>query len=302
MDFEVQILGCNSAIAAHNRHPTSQVLRHGSRYFLIDCGEGTQFRIADFKVKIFRVDHIFISHLHGDHYFGLIGLITTLNLLGKNTPLTIYGPPELKSIIELQLEAGSTRRNFEVIFKSTSPIYEKIYADEKLEVYTIPLIHRIPCTGFLFREINIKRKINSIAVENLKLTGESYRALQDGEDIVDHNGNLWENEKLTLSPLPPKTYAFCSDTLYNESIIPLIENVDLLYHESTFLEERSSRATETYHSTAKQAATIALKANAKQLLLGHFSSAYPSTNPFEIEAKQIFSNSMAAVEGNIYSI
>lgn len=302
MEFEVQILGSNSAIAAHDRHPTCQIVRHGSRYFMIDCGEGSQFQMAKYKSKVFKIDHIFISHLHGDHYFGLIGLITTLNLLGRNTPLHIYASPLLKEILELQLKAGDARRNFEIIFHDTTPAYAKIFVDERIEIYTFPLKHRIDCTGFFFKEINNKRKINSEALEGRHLNGLQYKALQDGEDVILDDGTILRNSLYTLPPLPHKGYAYCSDTIYDETLAQYIDNVDMLYHEATFLHERVQRATDTYHCTALQAAQIASKSRVKKLLIGHFSSSYPSTEPFLQEAKTVFDNTFIAVEGNTYQI
>jgi ribonuclease Z len=302
LDFEVQILGSNSAIAAHDRHPTCQIVRHGSRYFMIDCGEGSQFQMAKFKSKVFKIDHIFISHLHGDHYFGLIGLITTLNLLGRNTPLHIYASPLLKEILEIQLKAGDARRNYDIIYHDTAPIYTKIFEDERLEIFTFPLKHRIDCTGFIFKEINNKRKINSESLAGRHLSGLQYKALQDGEDVTLDDGMVLHNAIYTLPPLPHKRYAYCSDTIYDESIVQYIDGVDMLYHEATFLHERVQRATDTFHSTALQAGQIASKACAKKMLIGHFSSSYPSTEPFLQEAKTVFDNTYIAVEGNTYGV
>ncbi len=302
MEFEVQILGSNSAIAAHDRHPTCQILRHGSKYFLIDCGEGSQFQMAKYKSKVFKIDHVFISHLHGDHYFGLIGFITTLNLLGRKLPLHIYAAPLLKNIIELQLSAGDARRSFDIIFHDTTPTYTKIYEDERMEIYTFPLIHRIDCTGFLFREINNKRKVNSEALAGRHLNGIQYKMLQDGTDVVLEDGTVLENSIYTRPPLPHKSYAFCSDTMHDNTIIQYIARVDVLYHEATFLNDRLQRATETFHSTALQAAQTAQKAHVGRLIIGHFSSAYPSTEPFLQEAKSVFSNTFVAVEGHTFQI
>lgn len=265
---------------------------------MIDCGEGSQFQMMRYKAKVFKIDHIFISHLHGDHYFGLIGFITTLNLLGRTNPLYIYAPQPLQGILEAQLLAGDTRRNFEIIFFATSPSFEKIYTDERLEVYTFPLKHRIDCTGFLFREINNKRKINSEQLMGRHLSGLQYKLLQEGEDVILEDGSILANSDYTLAPSPHKSYAFCSDTLYDETLVPYIAEVNVLYHEATFLHERAQRATETYHSTAFQAAQIASKAKVGKLILGHFSSAYPSTEPFLNEAKGIFEDTVTAIEGS----
>lgn len=302
MNFDVQILGCNSALSAHNRHPTSQLLSVNGSLYLIDCGEGTQDQMTFYGIKRFKIDHIFISHLHGDHYFGLIGLITSYILLGRKTPLHIYGHPLLKEIVDLQLSAGNARLSYEIIFHPTqAESREVIMEDENIKVHTFPLKHRIPTTGFLIEEKRPKYRINSKAVEHLSLKKEDYDRLREGENI-QYEGTELDFKKLTLPSHQIRKYAFCSDTVYDEDLLQYISGADLLYHETTFTKWEKERAVMTMHSTSEDAAVIASKAKVRELIIGHFSSKYHDLSVFLDEAREIFPNTNLATEGDIFSI
>jgi ribonuclease Z len=269
--------------------------------FLIDCGEGTQVELRRNKVKFSRIKHIFISHLHGDHYFGLIGLISTFRLLTRETELHIYGPKGLKEVITLQMKLSDSWTNYPLIFHElTSKTSELIFEDDKVEVYTIPLKHRIYTNGFLFKEKENERKLDMNAVLNSNISIAYYRKLKQGADVVNEDGVLIKNETVTKDPLPAKSYAFCSDTVYNESIVPIIQDVTILYHESTFLDKNESLCIPTKHSTAKQAATIAKKANVGTLILGHYSTRYNGYDEFKSEAETVFKNVRLSKDGKSF--
>jgi ribonuclease Z len=301
--MKLTILGCYSATPRINTNPTSQVLEIRNHIFLIDCGEGTQVQLRKNKVRFNRIKHIFISHLHGDHYFGLVGLISTFRLLTREADLHIYGPKGLKEVITLQMKLSGSWTNYKLIFHElTSKFSELIYEDDKVEVHTIPLDHRIYTNGFLFKEKERDRKLNVGAAEDAKIDVAYYRKLKQGFDVINEEDELIKNEDVTLAGKTPKSYAFCSDTAYNEAIVPIIKDVDILYHESTFLEKLAHLAKKTKHSTAKEAASIAKKAKAKALILGHFSTRYDDTNDFKIEANEIFDNVQIAEEGKVFEI
>lgn len=264
MTMKLTILGCHSATPRENKHTTSQLLEVKGNMFLIDCGEGTQIQLRKSKVKFSRIQHIFISHLHGDHFYGLIGLISTFRLLGRTAPLTIYGPEGIKEIITLQLKLAKSWTDYPLHFRElSSSESEFLYEDEVVSVHTLPLDHRVYTNGFLFTTKSSKRKINTEAIEGLDLKPYHFKLLQEGSEILLEDGKIFENSQLTLAPDPPIKYAFCSDTAFKESLVPLIKGVDLLYHEATFLEQHQKLADQTKHSTAKEAATIAKKANVK---------------------------------------
>ena len=299
--MKLSILGCYSATPRIIAHTTSQILETRGHLFLIDCGEGTQVEIRRNKIKFNLIKHIFISHLHGDHYFGLVGLISTFRLLTRETDLHIYGPKGLKDVITLQMKLADSWTNFKLIFHElTSKSSELIFEDEKVSVYTIPLDHRIYTNGFLFKEKAFERKLNLNKVEDLNIDKAYYRKLKQGDDVVNDQGLLISNETVTFQGHQPKSYAFCSDTAYKEDIIPIINGVDVLYHESTFLELHAHLCEKTKHSTAKQAATIALKANVKQLILGHYSTRYGGLEGFKTEASSIFKEVLLANDGKIF--
>ena len=296
--MKLTILGCYAATPRTFTNPTSQILDIKNRLFLIDCGEGTQVQLRKNKIKFSKINHVFISHLHGDHFFGLIGLISTFSLLGRNTDLHINGPKGIKEIIMLQLRLSNSWTNYDLFFHELESTESQIiYEDDKVIVKTIPLKHRVYTNGFLFQEKIGERKLNIEAVQEFKIDSCYYQNIKNGKDILLDSGQIVENHKLSFDPVAAKSYAFCSDTSYNESIIPIIENVDVLYHESTFLQSEESLASKTLHSTAKEAATIALKANVKQLILGHYSTRYESIDLFKEEAQTIFPNVFLADDG-----
>ncbi|MWB93196.1 ribonuclease Z [Flavobacterium sp. GA093] len=299
--MKLTILGCYAATPRTITNPTSQVLEIKNRLFLIDCGEGTQVQLRKNKVKFSKINHIFISHLHGDHFYGLIGVISTFALLGRTTDLHIYGPKGVKEIITLQLKLSNSWTTYNLFFHELeSNESEVIFEDNRVVVKTIPLKHRIYTNGFLFEEKPAERKLNVEAVENYNIHIAYYQKIKNGGDITLDDGTVIENEKLSFDPIPPQRYAFCSDTVYNEAIIPIIKEVDVLYHEATFLESEAALAQKTLHSTAKEAATIALKANVKQLVLGHYSTRYGDINVFKQEAETIFPNVLSGDDGTCF--
>lgn len=299
--MKLTILGCYAATPRSFTNPTSQVLDIKNRLFLIDCGEGTQVQLRKNKLKFSKINHIFISHLHGDHFFGLIGLISTFALLGRTTDLHVFGPKGIKEIIELQLRLSNSWTNYQLFFHELeSKESEVIFEDEKVIVKTIPLKHRVYTNGFLFQEKIGDRILDFKAVQNFEIDKCYYQNIKNGKDITLEDGRVIENAKLTFDPIAAMSYAFCSDTKYNESIIPLIKDVDVLYHESTFLDSEENLAAKTMHSTAKEAAKIALKANAKQLLLGHYSTRYDSIDLFKEEAETIFAAVLLADDGKVF--
>ena len=299
--MRINILGCYSATPRTFTNPTSQVLEIKNHLFLIDCGEGTQVQLRKHKIKFSRIKHIFISHLHGDHYFGLVGLISTFRLLTREADLHIYAPKGLKEVITLQMKLSDTWTNYRLIFHElTSKSSELIFEDDKVEVHTIPLKHRVYTNGFLFKEKAGERKLDMNAVLNADIDVAYYRKLKQGFDVENNAGQLIKNENVTKDPLKPKSYAFCSDTMFNESIIPIIQNVNVLYHESTFLEKHSHLAEPTKHSTAKQAASIARQANVGNLILGHYSTRYEGLDKFKSEAKEIFDNVKLSEDGKTF--
>jgi ribonuclease Z len=303
MIFSVTILGSNSAIPTVKRNPTAQLVNHNERLFLLDCAEGTQVQLRKIKIRIQRISHIFISHLHGDHFFGLIGLISSMHLLGRNKSLNIYGPAKLEEILKIQLEASETNLNYELVFHplvmgTTSVIYE----DEKLTISTIPLNHSIPTLGFLFREKLGKRRLIKGKIAELNIPVQNILPIKNGADFIDENGMLHKNSEVTENPLVPRTYAFCSDTSYYEPVIPIIEGADLLYHETTFMQDMAKVAAEKFHSTTIEAGTIASKANVKKLIIGHFSMRYDILDYLLDETKTAFSNVELAIDGKSFEI
>jgi ribonuclease Z len=296
--MKLTILGCYAATPRTFTNPTSQVLEIKSRLFLIDCGEGTQVQLRKNKIKFSKINHIFISHLHGDHLYGLIGTISTFSLLGRTTDLHVYGPKGIKELILLQLKLTESWTTYNLFFHELeSKESEIVFEDQKVIVKTIPLKHRVYTNGFLFQEKPGDRKLNVDAVQNYNIHTAYYQKIKNGGNIMLDDGTVIENEKLSFDPIAPMSYAFCSDTVYHEAIIPIIENVDVLYHESTFLESEAILAEKTLHSTAKEAATIALKANAKQLILGHYSTRYEGIERFKEEAETVFSNVLLGNDG-----
>ncbi|MEN9685492.1 MAG: hypothetical protein RLZZ28_1278 [Bacteroidota bacterium] len=299
--FGVTILGNNSALPAYERHPSAQVVTLNEQLFLIDCGEGTQMQMARYKIRKSKIHHIFISHLHGDHYFGLIGLITSMGLLGREQELHLYAPAGLEKIIAMQLEVAVTSLPFPLIFHAISE--EGILADSpKFQVTCFATAHRIPCWGFIIREKKKPRRIDKDKVMGYEIPSAFYEKLKDGEDYTTKSGEVIKNEWVTLPSSLPYSYAYCADTKYFEQIAEKTAGVTLLYHEATYLKDLSERALARFHSTTEQAAQIAVKANAKKLLIGHFSSKYEKLDAFLEEAKAIFENTELALEGVTYRL
>lgn len=288
---KLTILGCSSALPTSERFSTAQVLQMLGRYFLIDCGEGTQIQLRKAKTPFSKINNIFISHLHGDHYFGIFGLLSTLNMLGRKHPLHLYGPPALQNIIEDQTKHLDEQLDFQTVFHVTDPSngLELIFEDKRLEVFSFPLKHRTRTTGFLFKEKPKKKNINKEAIDRYQLSIREIVALKDGADL-ERNGETIPNNRITHSPTEPKSFAFCSDTAYSGNTAKYTNDVTLLYHEATFLDDMAKRAKQTLHSTARQAAQVAKDSNAKKLVLGHFSARYNNLSGFIEEAKPIFEN------------
>lgn len=303
MKFELTVLGSNSAIPAHGRNLSAQVLNIKDELLLIDCGEGTQKQLATYQLKYSKINHIFISHLHGDHIFGLIGLLMNFSLKKRTKPLTIYSPEGLEELINIQIKITQTGLSYPLVFVKTNPTQaELILETTKFSVTTIPLRHRIPCNGYLFRENNKQRRINKDLINHYNIPPNKIAAIKSGENYTTPLGEVLTHLALTLPPFAERSYAYCSDTMYKEDILPIIKEVDLLYHEATFLHELLHNAQKTMHSTALQAAIIAQKANVKKLLIGHFSSRYQNPKDLEKEAQTIFLNTEAVVEGKVYRV
>lgn len=301
--FKLTILGCSSATPTSKRHPTSQLLTIEGRLFLIDCGEATQIQLRKYKVKFQRIDHIFISHLHGDHYLGLMGLLSSMHLLGRTDELNLYCQAELKEIIDIQLKYSKTRLSYPIIYHNLRyDETEVLFEDDLLTVETIILNHRIPTCGFLFREKSPARPIHKEKIIEYNIPIKDISAIKSGEDFVMENGTVIPNNELTSDPIPARSYAFCSDTKYDETVIEKVKEVDLLYHEATFMNDRLERAKETYHSTTIQAGSVALKAGVKKLLIGHYSARYKELEPLLLETKSVFENSFLSIEGEEYDI
>lgn len=299
--MNLTILGCYAATPRTLTNPTSQVVEMKNRMFLIDCGEGTQVQLRKHKIRFTKINHIFLSHLHGDHFYGLIGLISTFSLLNRKNDLHIYGPKGVKQVTLLQLKISASWTSYNLYFHELdSNEAQVIFEDDKVSVTTIPLKHRIYTNGFLFKEKPDDRKLNIDAVNQYGIETCYYHKIKGGGDITLDDGRVIPNDELTFDPALPKSYAFCSDTVYNEDIVPYIKDADVLYHESTFLDSEEHLCEKTMHCTAKQAASIAKSANVKQLVLGHFSTRYSSIELFKEEAQTIFPNVHLADDGKIF--
>jgi len=302
--FQLTILGSSSATPTSERYPTAQVLNALGQFFLIDCGEGTQHQIRKNNISLLKINHIFISHLHGDHFFGLIGLISTLSLMGRKTDLHIYAHSELQKytisqIRYLKMEDLGYQLIFHPLnFKKPQIIFE----NKKLKVKSFPLKHRIDCCGFRFDEKEREPNIIKEQIDLFNIPIREIKNIKEGADFITENGTIIPNSKLVRKPLKPRSYAFCSDTCYLEKIVEQIRKVDLLYHEATFAETEKELAEKTFHSTAKQAAKIASLAKVKKLLIGHFSARYKDTKILQNEARTIFKKSFAVRENKTYSI
>ncbi|MEO7523089.1 MAG: ribonuclease Z [Ferruginibacter sp.] len=295
------ILGNNSAIPAFGRNPTAQILQNEDEAFLIDCGEGTQLQMTKYKIKKSKITHIFISHLHGDHYFGLMGLLTSMSLLSRTQDLHLYGPPLLENIIKLQLEAANTVLCYKLYFHSLGndgPISNT----KRMSIDSFRVKHRIDCWGFLFREKKKPRSIDPDKVRAYEIPSAYYNLLQQGEDYITKKGVLIANSDVTHASAKPKSYAYCADTIYDETLSEKIKDVDLLYHETTYLKDQHERAAARFHCTTIQAADIAKKAAVRKLIIGHFSSKYEFLDQFLVEAREVFAETELALEGACYKV
>lgn len=303
MSFKVTILGSGAALPTAQRNPTAQYIECNNRHLLIDCGEGTQMQMRKFGIKLQKISHILISHLHGDHYFGLVGLLSTMHLLGRDKGVTIYGPEQLEKIIRLQLEIAGNKIGFDLNFVHIQNQQRGIIFEDKcIEIYSFPLKHKIQTNGYLIKEKEKEYTLDSERFYADNLSIQFIHQFKKGLDVVDENGKTYFYKDYTLKPIPPKSYAFCSDTAYNENIIPSIKGCDVLYHEATFTEKELDRAKATLHSTAKQAAKIALKANVGKLLMGHLSARFKNDKQHLIEAKSIFENCSVVNDGDVILI
>jgi len=303
LSFKLTILGSSGALPAYDRHPSAQLLEINSKQFLIDCGEGTQIQLKKYAGSMLKIEHVFISHLHGDHYLGLMGLIFSQHLFKRENPLHIYAPKGLDEIISLQLKHARSIPEFDLVFHPIN-MHESssILETDKIIVSTIPVVHKIPCVGFLFKEKSKERRLSKEKLPaGLQLN--EIAALKKGEDILDEQGNiLFKADEITLAPKKSRSYAYMADTLYVESLTDYVKGVDLLYHEATFMEIDIDKAAQTKHSTAAQAANFAKLAGAGKLLIGHFSARYKSLEPLLEEAKKVFSNTELAIEGRSFEI
>lgn len=295
------MLGTGAALPARGRHPSAQLVNVNEHLFLVDCGEGTQERLRALGVNINRIATVLISHLHGDHYLGLMGLLSTMHLLGRKVPLHLYGPAPLKEIVDIQLRASQTWLRYPLEFHPHPAAEGAVLLSRPgVEVIALELRHRLPTTGFLFRERPRSRGLRKDRVREIPHFMRT--RVKEGEDLVFPDGRVIPNTELTTDPPPPRSYAYCSDTGPRAELLPWLRGVDLLYHEATFTEELAARAKETMHSTARQAAMVALAANAGELLLGHFSSRYKSADPLLREACTVFPRTRVAEEGMVYRI
>ncbi len=301
--FEINILGCGSALPTTRHLPSAQVVNFRDNLFMIDCGEGVQLQLRRMRMKFTRLSHLFISHMHGDHVFGLPGLLSTLGLLGRTGDFFIHAHPDAEQVFRPMLDYFCKDLPFEVKFIPFDPKKNSlIYEDRSLRVYTLPLKHRIPSCGFLFEEKPRLLHIKKDMVDFWQVPVRDLQAIKEGADWTAPTGECVKNSMLTRPSAPSRRYAYCSDTAYTEKIIPMIQGVDLLYHEATFAEDAKARAKQTFHSTALQAATIAQKAQVKQLMIGHFSARYDDDTLLLQEAKTVFASTVLAKEGLRFSI
>jgi ribonuclease Z len=310
----VTILGNNSALPAFDRHPTAQIVTMEDQIFLVDCGEGTQMQMAKYKIRRSKINHIFISHLHGDHYFGLIGLLTSMGLLGRTQDLHIHAPGALEEIIGLQLRVADIHLPYLLHFHTLGQPLENqpghppenqpavLLREARYEVTSFPVIHRIECWGFIFREVRPFRRVNPEKARQHDVPASFFDRLKWGESYQKNDGSVVENQWVTEPASKPRSYAYTADTMFDESIAAYVHGVDLLYHETTYLKDLEIQAGRRFHSTTAQAATIALQAGVQRLLIGHFSSKYEKLQVFEQEAREVFPNSDLALEGVTYKI
>ncbi len=303
MTFSVTILGSGAAIPMLHRNPSAQVVNVHEKLFLFDCAEGTQLQLRKNRIKLQKIGHIFISHLHGDHYYGLMGLITTLHLLGRTAELHVYAHEPLEKLILMNLDASQTVLRYPLVFHAIDPSAgEMVFSSKIATVTTIPLNHNFPVSGFIIRERKSPPNIRKEFLEGRELSNLDYRRIKAGADYIDPEGKVHANEDITRAPMPARAYAYCSDTAYHEPVIPLVSGVDLLYHEATFMEDRAADAAAKFHSTAIQAATIAKKAGVKRLLLGHYSARYRDLEALLAEARTVFPDTLLAQDGLVIEL
>ncbi len=301
--FAVTVLGSGAAIPLLHRNPSAQLINIHEKLYLMDCAEGTQLQLRKNRVRFQRINHIFISHLHGDHYYGLFGLITTLHLLGRTNELYLFAHAKLKDIIDKQLEASNTVLRYPLKFVAIDPDkHEVILENEFVTVESFPLNHNFPVNGYLFREKRSKPNIKKDFLEQKSISHEDLQRIKNGEDYTDDQGEIYSNDEITVAAPPPRSYAYCSDTAYHEPLIPVVRDVDLLYHEATFMDDKAQDAADKYHSTARQAAMIASKANVKKLMIGHYSARYKTLMPMLEEAQEVFKETMLADDGKVILI
>jgi ribonuclease Z len=302
----VTILGNNSALPAFDRHPTAQIITMEDQIFLVDCGEGTQMQMAKYKIRRSKINHIFISHLHGDHYFGLIGLLTSMGLLGRTQELHIHAPGPLEEIIGMQLKVADIHLPYLLHFHSLSLTQAGqvtvLVRESRFEVACFPVVHRIECWGFLFREVRPFRRVNPEKARQHDVPASFFDRLKWGESYEKKDGAIVENEWVTEPAKQARSYGYAADTMFDERVAAYVRGVDLLYHETTYLKDLEIQAGRRFHSTTSQAATIALQAGVHRLLIGHFSSKYEKLQAFEQEAREIFPNTDLALEGVTYKV
>ena len=300
--FQITILGSSAATPTSLRHTTAQLLHYHNKRFLLDCAEGTQMQLRRYKISVMGINHIFISHLHGDHYLGLAGLLFSMHLLGRKKDIHIYSPPGLQQIIRLQYEVSNLKPMFEAIFHEVTHGKKLLHEDRHVTVESIAMEHRIPCYGYLFREKPSDRNIKKEAIQTYNIPVSHMKQIKRGMDFLTPAGTVIPNSALTYEPPTPRSYAFCSDTGYTESFLEQIRGVDVMYHEATFLKDRAEVAREKTHSTTVEAATIARKAGAGKLLMGHYSARYKDLSLFQKEAQEVFPNSILVQEGDVITI
>lgn len=303
MKFALTILGSSAAVPTTLRNPSSQLLNIRDQLILIDCAEGTQLQLTRFGVPIQRITHIFISHLHGDHYYGLPGLLSKFHLLGRKKKIQLYGPPGLQEILDVNFRHSNTRLVYPLEFHPIDPEESKVVCDnDQFSVKTLPMLHSVPTSGFLFREKPFKRNIKKEFVRKNNIPLNEFEEIKEGKDFIDEEGNLHPNSEITTDPPEARSYAYCTDTAFNERLSSFIQGVDLLYHEATFAEDLREAAHDKQHATAREAAEIARRANAGRLILGHFSARYKSVDKLVNEAREIFPETYAAEDGMTFEV
>ena len=301
--FEVTVLGCGSALPTVKHNGSGMVVNIREKYFLVDCAEGTQVELRRNRIHLNRLFTVFITHLHGDHCFGLMGLISTLGLLGRTAPLHVYGPQDIDTIFQPLIDYHCNGMTYEVVFHPIDTHQNIcIYEDRSVQVFSIPLKHRIRCCGYYFKEKELSRHILKDAIEKYGIPISQINNVKAGLDFVMPNGDVIKNELITTPPTPARSFAYCSDTVFRPEIAEMIKGVDLLYHEATFAESEKQLCSKVYHSTAKQAAEIAKLAGAKQLMLGHYSSRYDDLSILQKEASEVFENTILAKEGLVVTV